>query len=235
MTDETPTDDGTLEPSQEQRLADRLAREYDCRGIDELEKEDPERAQEHRDAAAALLPWIQECPREERQAAFFRGYDKGRERQKARTAADGRGGPVGDVFDVVGDVGAGFDLGLACVAEGVGDGLDGGHDGGGGFDEAEGSDLVGVELRRNGHSFGQVVGHFGGQVDGGTDVEGAVGGGELVAGVESAVDDEVGGEPEGVVDGPHGVSPGVVSPGRAERWSCAAGEMVGSGRGLLGL
>ncbi|WP_435606641.1 hypothetical protein [Streptomyces ardesiacus] len=78
---------------QDQRLnalADQLSREYDYRGIDELEQEDPERAQEHRDAAAALLPWIDECPREERKAAFTRGYDKGRERQKARTAADMR-------------------------------------------------------------------------------------------------------------------------------------------------
>lgn len=73
-----------------QRLADQLAREYDYRGLDELVQDEPERAQEHRDAAAALLPWIQECPREERRAAFFRGYDKGRERQKARTAADMR-------------------------------------------------------------------------------------------------------------------------------------------------
>jgi hypothetical protein len=78
------------QPSREQLLADQLCREYDYRSLAELEKEDPERAQEHRDAAAALLPWIQECPREERQAAFFRGYDKGRERQKARTAADVR-------------------------------------------------------------------------------------------------------------------------------------------------
>lgn len=76
------------EPTREQRLADQLAREYDYRGIEELEQEDPERAQEHRDAAAALLPWINECPREERKAAFMRGYEKGRERQKARTAAD---------------------------------------------------------------------------------------------------------------------------------------------------
>ncbi|MFD8899839.1 hypothetical protein [Streptomyces ardesiacus] len=69
-------------------LADQLAREYDYRGIDELQQDDPTRAQEHRDAAAALLPWIDECPREERKAAFMRGYDKGRERQKARAAAE---------------------------------------------------------------------------------------------------------------------------------------------------
>ena len=80
----------TDEPTPEQRLADQLSREYDYRSLTELEQEDPERAQEHRDAAAALLPWIQECPREERRAAFGRGYDKGKERQKASTAADMR-------------------------------------------------------------------------------------------------------------------------------------------------
>ena len=80
-------------PEAEQRLAalaDQLARQYDYRGLAELEEEDPERAQEHKDAAAALLPWIEECPREERRAAFGRGFDKGKERQKARTAADMR-------------------------------------------------------------------------------------------------------------------------------------------------
>lgn len=86
-----PEDDGG--PTLEDRtwaLADQLSREYDYRGMDDLEQEEPERAREHRDAAAALLPWIQECPREERRAAFGRGFDKGKERQKARTAADMR-------------------------------------------------------------------------------------------------------------------------------------------------
>jgi hypothetical protein len=81
------------EPTEADRvaqLADQLSREYDYRGIAELEQEDPERAQEHRDAAQALLPWMAECPARERQEAFYRGYDKGRERQKARTAADVR-------------------------------------------------------------------------------------------------------------------------------------------------
>jgi hypothetical protein len=72
------------------RLADQLSRQYDYRGLDELEQEDPERAQEHHDAAAVLLPWIEQRPREERREAFSRGYDKGRERQKARTAEDMR-------------------------------------------------------------------------------------------------------------------------------------------------
>ena len=78
----------TDHPSREQRLADQLSREYDYRSLAELEQEDPERAQEHRDAAAALLPWIEECPREERREAFGRGFDKGRERGKASAAAD---------------------------------------------------------------------------------------------------------------------------------------------------
>lgn len=80
----------TDQPNQEQLLADKLSRLYDYRGIDELEQDEPERAQEHRDAAAELAPWIAECPREERRAAFGRGYEKGRERQKVRTAADMR-------------------------------------------------------------------------------------------------------------------------------------------------
>ena len=82
--------DNAPEPSREERLADQLAREYDYRPLAELEQEDPERAQEHRDAAVSLARWIEECPREERRAAFGRGYEKGRERQKARTAADMR-------------------------------------------------------------------------------------------------------------------------------------------------
>lgn len=69
-------------------LADQLARQYDYRGLDELEKEDPERAQEHREAAEVLLPWMAESPREERRAAFRRGYSRGKERQKAYTASD---------------------------------------------------------------------------------------------------------------------------------------------------
>jgi hypothetical protein len=89
MSDKPPIDDGPG-PDREALLADQLSREYDYRGIAELEQEDPERAQEHRDAAQSLLSWIAECPREERRAAFGRGYEKGRERQKARTAADVR-------------------------------------------------------------------------------------------------------------------------------------------------
>jgi hypothetical protein len=84
------TDPKSTREDREERLADQLSREYDYRSLSELEKEDPERAQEHRDAAARLVSWIAECPREERMAAFGRGFDKGKERQKVRTAADMR-------------------------------------------------------------------------------------------------------------------------------------------------
>lgn len=80
----------TDQPTPVQRLAEQLSRQYDYRGLAELEQEDPERAKEHRDAAEALLPWMTESPREERRAAFSRGYEKGRERQQARTASDMR-------------------------------------------------------------------------------------------------------------------------------------------------
>jgi len=89
VTDHPPVDDGP-EPDRAALLADQLSRQYDYRSITELEQEDPERAQDHRDAAAELLPWIDERPREERREAFGRGFDKGRERQKVRTAADMR-------------------------------------------------------------------------------------------------------------------------------------------------
>lgn len=78
----------TDQPTPVQRLADQLARQYDCRGLAELEQEDPERAQEHRDAAEVLLPWMAESPREERRAAFRRGYSRGKERQEACTVSD---------------------------------------------------------------------------------------------------------------------------------------------------
>ena len=83
----------TDQPAREARLAalaEQLCRQYDYLPLTEVEKEDPERAREHRDAAVDLLPWIEERPREERRNAFERGYEKGRERQKVRTAADMR-------------------------------------------------------------------------------------------------------------------------------------------------
>ncbi|MFE6939667.1 hypothetical protein [Streptomyces chartreusis] len=85
-----PIEDDITLPSQMERLAEQLARQYDYRPLAELDQEDPERAQEHRDAAAHLAPWIQECPREDLRAAFGRGFDKGKERQKLRTAGDVR-------------------------------------------------------------------------------------------------------------------------------------------------
>ncbi|MFI8792653.1 hypothetical protein [Streptomyces sp. NPDC055105] len=89
-TDDQPPVDDTPEPDREALLAEQLSREYDYLPLSELEKEDPAQAQEHRDAARNLAKWIEECPKEERRAAFGRGFDKGKERQKVRTAADMR-------------------------------------------------------------------------------------------------------------------------------------------------
>jgi hypothetical protein len=89
--DDQPTDDTPM-PSREERLAalaEELCRTYTCGiGLEELERTDPEQAQEHRDAAHSLLAWIEERPREERRTAYMRGYDRGREVQKRRTAED---------------------------------------------------------------------------------------------------------------------------------------------------
>jgi hypothetical protein len=81
---------------QEQRLA-RLAEEL-CHvyhygvGLDELEEEDPDQARAHRRAARRFLRWLENAPeeelREERRAAFRRGYDRGAENAKKTTAED---------------------------------------------------------------------------------------------------------------------------------------------------
>lgn len=69
-------------------LADQLSREYDYLPLIELDRSDPGRAEEHRDAAQSLVRWIQECPREERRAAYRRGYDRGVEVQRSRGQKD---------------------------------------------------------------------------------------------------------------------------------------------------
>lgn len=93
MTDQTePPADDTPPPTRKERiaqLADKLCRTY-THGIDleSLEETDPEEAGEHRSAARRLLKWIEEAPEEEKESAFKRGFDLGRERQKQRTARD---------------------------------------------------------------------------------------------------------------------------------------------------
>lgn len=83
MTDQPPEDQP---PAREERLAllaDKLCRSYTYGvGIDELAESDPEQAEAHRDAAEALLPFIEEAPREDRRAAFGRGWEKGREAER---------------------------------------------------------------------------------------------------------------------------------------------------------
>ncbi|MGW7283987.1 hypothetical protein ACWGH4_00550 [Streptomyces sp. NPDC054847] len=89
MTDQPPEDQPPTRAERLAVLADKLCRSYTYGvGIDELAQTDPDEAEAHRDAAEALLDWIGECPREERRAAFRRGYDRGREAQKQRTAED---------------------------------------------------------------------------------------------------------------------------------------------------
>lgn len=82
--------------SDEQRLA-RLAEElchayHPGRGLEELEEEDPDQARAHRRAARRFLRWLENAPkeelREERRAAFRRGYDRGAENAKKATAED---------------------------------------------------------------------------------------------------------------------------------------------------
>lgn len=70
-------------------LADRLCRTY-THGIDlaSVEETDPEEAARHRSAARRLIDLVEDAPEEDREAAFKRGYDRGREAQKRRTAAD---------------------------------------------------------------------------------------------------------------------------------------------------
>lgn len=71
------------------RLTEELCHAYHYGiGLDELEEEDPDRARAHRRAARRFLRWLDDAPKEELRAAFRRGYDRGKERQKQRTAED---------------------------------------------------------------------------------------------------------------------------------------------------
>lgn len=81
---EPPEDDDTTEADRPSKLADQLAGIYDYTRLAELEKDDPERAQEHRDAAHELLGWLDGAPREERRAAFSRGWERAKERRNER-------------------------------------------------------------------------------------------------------------------------------------------------------
>ncbi|MFJ1992990.1 hypothetical protein [Streptomyces asiaticus] len=78
---EQPEGDDTTEADRVSKLADQLAGIYDYTRLTELEKDDPQRAQEHRDAAHELLGWMDGAPREERRAAFSRGWERAKERR----------------------------------------------------------------------------------------------------------------------------------------------------------
>lgn len=78
------------EPSREQRLAalaEELCHAYHYGvGLDELEEEDPDQARAHREAAEFVMTYIERAPQEEKRAVFRRGYERGRNNQKASTA-----------------------------------------------------------------------------------------------------------------------------------------------------
>ena len=75
-------------PSREERLAglaEKLCHAYTYGvGIDEMAATNPEEAEVHRDAAEAILPLLEEAPREDRRAAFRRGWDRGRDAERQR-------------------------------------------------------------------------------------------------------------------------------------------------------
>ncbi|EFL29450.1 hypothetical protein SSOG_09164 [Streptomyces himastatinicus ATCC 53653] len=68
-----PEDDDTTEADRTAKLADQLAGIYDYIRLTELEKDDPQRAQEHRDAAHELAGWFTGAPREERPGRVLPG------------------------------------------------------------------------------------------------------------------------------------------------------------------
>ncbi|MGW0334274.1 hypothetical protein ACWD0J_20800 [Streptomyces sp. NPDC003011] len=107
-----PEDAG--EPTQEQRieqLADELAGLYDFVHLKELETSDPDRAQEHREAAAGLVAWLDEGPRRERKAAFSRGWDRAKQRRNER--AERR---IAELEDLVASLRTNDDPGLSHTA-----------------------------------------------------------------------------------------------------------------------
>lgn len=77
------------ERSREKRLAvlaEELCHAYHYGvGLTELEQEDPQQAAAHRAAAEALLRHIERAPKEDRRAAFRRGYDRGQQNERNRT------------------------------------------------------------------------------------------------------------------------------------------------------
>ncbi|MFF6903323.1 hypothetical protein [Streptomyces hydrogenans] len=69
-----------------EKLANELSWAYDCVGLAELEAEDAPRAGEHRMAAHQLRGWLNHLPREEKKAAFQRGWDRAADRARKRLA-----------------------------------------------------------------------------------------------------------------------------------------------------
>jgi hypothetical protein len=78
--------DALSRTGQIEELADQLSRLYDLRSLKVLETEDPDRAQEHHDAAYDLQRWLRGLPKQEEKAAFERGWKRAMDRANRRIA-----------------------------------------------------------------------------------------------------------------------------------------------------
>ncbi|MGW1364521.1 hypothetical protein ACWCQP_44845 [Streptomyces chartreusis] len=69
-----------------EQLADQLSRSYDVLPLAELKAADPDRAQDHHDAAHDLRGWLRGFPRREEKAAWQRGWERAMARAGRRIA-----------------------------------------------------------------------------------------------------------------------------------------------------
>ncbi|MFK0015713.1 hypothetical protein [Streptomyces sp. NPDC091027] len=69
-----------------EKLADQLSRLYDLRSMEVLKAEEPDRAQEHHDAACGLRGWLRGLPKAEEKEVFQRGWDRAMRRAGRRVA-----------------------------------------------------------------------------------------------------------------------------------------------------
>lgn len=63
-------------------FADQLGRAYNWQRIEELEKEDPDAAARHQEAAEELWPWLGQLPEQLRKATWNRAWQASRERSR---------------------------------------------------------------------------------------------------------------------------------------------------------
>lgn len=74
----------SLDRSAVEELANALSLTYDFTPLTELESDDAARAGEHRMAAHELRGWLNHLPKEEKKAAFQRGWDRATARARQR-------------------------------------------------------------------------------------------------------------------------------------------------------